>query len=288
MAMNEGIPTTANTSLSLTERAQLNLPTSGTIQRPLINPALERFTNEDLLSAFRTEAFQNELMLNIQGSIDKTVLTVLRPTIQKVDKIEGTSNRNKDAIETLQIQIKQMNLDYNETRARLDNLDQARRIKNLIMAGIPEQPQERLDEVISQLVQYYGLPIYPYDIEKAFRLGRRDISKTGPRPVLVQFLNLKAKRDVYSFRNRMSINESTVYLSKDLTKDKSELAFLSRRSCNQFGWSTWTEDGVILIRQLQNVRAARVNSPSDLDSLIMSWTSNFGGQIFQTLLIEGH
>ena len=84
-------------------------------------------------------------------------------------------------------------------------------------------------------------------IVRSHRVGKEQTGKS--RAIIVKFTSYRARRSVYSARRKCK----DVFVSKDLTKKRSQLLFQARQlKRGQKIHSCWSRDGRLYIRELND------------------------------------
>ena len=67
------------------------------------------------------------------------------------------------------------------------------------------------------------------------------------------------------YSNRMKFKNTNIYLSEDLTMNRSKLSYDTRTYIKTHkGASTWTTDGKVYIKDAEDARQRVINSTADL------------------------
>jgi hypothetical protein len=170
---------------------------------------------------------------------------------------------------------------------RLEDMEAYSRSDNLIIRGLPECSaserateaplldggaptlRESYDSVEENVLRFFngtlGVKVLPQDISAAHRLkaGKKD----KVRPVIVKFVNRKARNNVYQARTQLKGSENSIFIAEHLTKSTSELFFEARKLLKDNKiYGAWSSNGQVHVRFSpdKTVRATVVRSIKDL------------------------
>ena len=103
-----------------------------------------------------------------------------------------------ETYQKLQENLWEMSDDARRHSNELKHLKEGSRSKFIRLKGIPEEPNEKTDEKIAELLQYLGFMISEQDIEKANRVGSKDKqpNPNQPRVIIAELTNYKLKINV--------------------------------------------------------------------------------------------
>ncbi len=150
-------------------------------------------------------------------------------------------------------------------RIKVDQLEQDSKGKNLRLVGLHEEENENLkSKVVEVLNNKMNLKhITTRNIDDAYRMGKQ--KPTGPRDIIIKFLDRGTKDAVYQSRLKMPREERPIYINEDITTRRSKL-FYDARKMKKSGklHNTWTQNGNIMIKISESSTPQPVTSYSDL------------------------
>lgn len=170
----------------------------------------------------------NEVKTELTAKLDSTAKQVahleevVKNLQQSLKKVEDDSKAKDGEIADLRQHVAQLRTQLNATTASAEEAEaKAARRSNLVVFGIPESVEaSALPNFVRQrIAQAMGSGFNERDIIDAFRLGRRQASRSGrPRPVLIKFSSV-AVRDAAMRHKRSLTTESggKLFLDSDLT-----------------------------------------------------------------------
>ena len=111
----------------------------------------------------------------------------------------------------------------------------------------PEEPNENTDEIVLEHARKIGASINLDDICRSHRVGRPLRGKN--RAIIVKFISYNKRKEFYKNRK----NDNRVYISEDLTKQRSTLLYKARELRRRQKISQcWSADGRIFVRGLSD------------------------------------
>ncbi|KAI5633607.1 hypothetical protein NE865_13658 [Phthorimaea operculella] len=131
----------------------------------------------------------------------------------------------------------------------LEDMETRKRRKVLIFNGIPESPEEKCQEKITDVLKKI---VKPEDVPDTFKACHRIGQSTdgSVRPILVRFDNLAVKSKVWNAKSKLK--GTKVAVKEFLTKSRQSVFSKARQ---HFGMSnTWTQEGVINIKTADGKR----------------------------------
>ena len=125
-----------------------------------------------------------------------------------------------------------------------------------------EMKDENTDELVVKMIQTdLKIPDFPkWLISRSHRVGRTRVDG-NPRPVLVKFVSYRAREMVFKARKNLP---KGVYINEDLTPGNSKLSY-QMREMKRLGHitDTWTYDGRVYVKVLENDRGKAISSLED-------------------------
>ena len=145
-----------------------------------------------------------------------------------------------------------------------DDTEQDRRSTNLIIKGMKttDTPKRSIANILSTKV---GITTTEDDIKYVVKINNRN-KEEGKETYKFSLYDRNKRDRVYA--NRMLLKNTNIYLSEDLTINKSKLFYDARnytKTAN--GASTWTVDGKIYLKDDSDARPRVVNTADYLKPL---------------------
>lgn len=209
------------------------------------------------ISEILKETFRGEIV----GMVDSVVKGVLGGLSERISSLEKENTDLKQQNASLSSRI--MSLEK-----AVDQGEQYSRRNCLRITGVPEEATENTDEIVLKIASDLGTDVQLSDIDRSHRLGRANLARTRPRDIIVKFATFRTRQKLYKVRSSLKDKGyNRVFLNEDLTKVRSKVLFDCRSIVKARGAkSTWTSDGTILIRDLNDV-VHRVTTAAELASI---------------------
>ena len=120
-------------------------------------------------------------------------------------------------------------------------------------------------------VIFLGITLGDTDIVDIFRLSKRQVSN-GPGLVVVEFLNKRARNDIYSVRVQLkNFKETILHIHEDLCPYYANLFYQVRRTCKEKNYfSCWTRNGASFVKLNKDSVPIRINSESEIESKLLN------------------
>ena len=137
-----------------------------------------------------------------------------------------------------------------QTRKRLNDLEQYTRSNNIRVYGIPdtnetESPTQTIKIFLKEIKDLPIDVVDETDIDIAHRLGRFNPNK--PRPVIIRFTTRMVKDDI--MRQKKILRQRKIFVNEDLTRLNQQVFTAIRLRCQDEVKSVWTRNGRIMIRR---------------------------------------
>jgi hypothetical protein len=159
--------------------------------------------------------------------------------------------------------LDRLNVFISKNSDLIDELDQDRRAKHILVQGLPESPN--LTKSLHDLMDRMGLFVPPAPhvfIDTAHCLGKErsaaELTAHGPRPILVKFVTLTDRDSFY--HNKKMLKGTKIFISESLTPARVSLL---KRAKDMYGATkAWSSGGRIfalvdgerkLIRKLEDI-----------------------------------
>lgn len=155
-------------------------------------------------------------MLRKLTSIDNSVAGINGSITGIENKLQSLSAALNGVAE--ECQLNSANL--RKTDLRMDALEQYTRRNNLRLVGIPEDPNEKIDEiVIHTLNEKLKLNLTLHDVERSHRVGKR--AERATRAIIIKFASYRTRANV--FKEKRHLKGTGLTLREDLTKFRLDL-----------------------------------------------------------------
>lgn len=162
-------------------------------------------------------------------------------------------------------EIQKLKADQNDT-------DQASRLCNMEIHGIPFSPRENLVDLMTGLAGKLNIESFQLaDVVAAHRLPAKP--GTVP-PLLIRFSSVPLKERWMSFRGRagsLSREDShpKIYFNDNLTESNRKLFWMARTRGKEKGFKfVWVRHGKILAKQTQSSPLLRITSTDALEQIV--------------------
>lgn len=269
-----------------TNKTLINQEETMASQTDEANEATTTDSNPNLAKVVRSEAFTHKLQQLVNGSLDAKLIPInntlaqlqvsIEPIASKLDNLASISTKvdsdHKVLVETAATtksvveKCDSHDQELSSLQQQIDDLNQLRRINNLIFSGITESPGENLAMKICEIAAIVNIRINTWDILDALRVGKTQTGNTRPRLVLVKFARYTVKRDLYA--NRMKLKDPfdrKIFASEDLTERNSRIAYEARVIARAKSYQTWTMNGKVMIRTHLNGETYSIPKLTDLN-----------------------
>ncbi len=216
-----------------------------------------------LIEALKAPEVRSMLRETMAESLD----VKLQPIHDKLNLCEESTQRQAKTVAELNRKVQEKN---NE----LDELRQYTRRNNMRIFGIPESMPENTDSLVLNLAKKLHIEVSVNDIQRSHRSGDPAVYEDTPRPILVQFVSYRMKREFLAHRRKLKDikekGEKNIYFNEDLTKHRSRMAAEVRRMYQENTiTNTWVSDGIIFVKTKED-KLLRITRRTQLDELISS------------------
>lgn len=159
-------------------------------------------------------------------------------------------------------------------RARVDDMEQEARAKDVEIVGFPETQGEHLATIVKVIGQKAGTEVLPEDIDYVERVPQ----EKKPRPLLVQFKTRKVKETFLkkarearfkanAFNDQFS--DGPIFVNEHLTHERKKLIYEARKKKNELIYKyLWTKGGVIFLKKTDESSVIRVTTEKDLAKIV--------------------
>lgn len=201
---------------------------------------------------------------------------VIKSKVAKIDELaEGVSNLQLEN-EDLKIRISTLEDEKIEINTRLNESEQYSRRENLIITGVPKEPNENIRAVVTRVAEKLGVKLYKYDVCDVCIAHR--LSNKGEAPAIVVKMNNRdkkikmiseGKKKVLSAMEIGGKTDTRIFISEHLTKETSELLAATKEKLRDPGFVkfVWPSDGHVLIWEDERSRVIRITDRKHLQEL---------------------
>lgn len=199
----------------------------------------------------------NEMQARIEETLQKEISDVRKENIVLKDRITTLEKR----VELLE--------------EKQDRSEQYSKRNNLIISGIPVQPNEDVQKIVMKIAQKCDVQVPEWDIVAAHRLQTR---KNGDTPIIIKFLRKKTKEELITSGKKKNLTadlfgngraDVKLYFNEHLIDCKNQL-YKKARDLRQekIGYKfVWVRNGRIMARKNEGDPVEFINSEQDLNDI---------------------
>lgn len=176
-------------------------------------------------------------------------------------------------------EIRELREELEDTKVKLNELEQYSRRLCLNVSGVPERPNENTNQLVTDLAKMAGVDVTPGDIDTSHRVGAPGQGKV--RGIIVRFTHYTARQALYDARRELRkprhFGGSTVsaetansaYISDNLTRDNQLILYKARQlKKDQKIFAAWSDVGKLKVRVKQGGPTHVIRSMRDLTKLV--------------------
>lgn len=156
---------------------------------------------------------------------------------------------------------------------QVEDLEQYSRRNCLRISGVEENDNE---DVVHETLKLFneGMRVQPpiqlSDIDRIHRLGKKNLSASRPRGIIIKFATYGARARVFGNRRELKNSRSALYINESLTQQRSKLMYKARTLKRQGHLQqVWTHDGSIVVKDNRG-RIRSGKTLSEIENLISS------------------
>ena len=216
--------------------------------------------------------------VKLQNSEIKTQMSSISEHLTK------TLNEQSKVLQNAQLEIDSLKSTIGILQQRMAMKEQDSLKNDLEIAGLIEEDNEDLHQIVKTISQKVGVELRESDIDDVIRVGPRVSSTKNssdlkvPRPVVVKLVR-KRKRDelIKAARSRRNVTSENVldgrpsrlFFNERLTRDNRILFREARSRCSEHGFRyCWIRNEGIFIRRSDGRPATRISTTTDLDEKV--------------------
>ena len=176
-------------------------------------------------------------------------------------------------------ELRELREELDDTKAKLNDLEQYSRRLCLSITGVPENPNEDTNQMVMDLAKMAGVDVAPRDIDVSHRVGAPRQGKA--RPIIVRLTNFAARQTLYNARRELRkprpLRDSTVspetangvFISDSLTRDNQQILFKARQLKREQKISAaWSDVGKLKVRVTQGGPTRIIRTLQELTRLV--------------------
>lgn len=187
------------------------------------------------------------------------------------------------------VELRSQNSDMQKTMADLtthiNTLDQNMREANLEIHGLPENKNEVLPSVVTQLANVVSYTLKDYDIMKCVRVASINNNKSRPRSVIVKLRSPRCRDELFSAITRYNKshaddklntsllgyggNKEPVYVSEHLSPTYKSLHAAARLKAKEKSYKfVWVRYGKIFVCKSENSGTILIKNEQCLEKIV--------------------
>lgn len=191
---------------------------------------------------------------------------MLEDQIKQNNKLQEQVKMHENKCKKLENEIINLN-------NRIGTLEQRQRLNNVVIAGIPKQPSETVEETVEKVLKAAEVDLKKGDIMETYRLNKLEES-----PIMVCFRNKAVKMEVMEkkkqkkslFVNEAGLNgkNNIIYFNEDLSPETQEI-FRAARKLKTFGYAfVWCKQGKVYARKEANAEVIAITNIEKANEII--------------------
>ena len=238
------------------------------IKRGRLGPSeleLDQGKSLDLDSSDSTIATTNDKMT--EDDIGSIVLRVTQGLKKQYDDstkriFEGLKDIQKRVNNLEDSEVRQ-DTEIDQIKQHLDDYDQKEKDKNVIVTGLKNDQlnENKIIEVLNEKLQKDILKKEDIDYVVKLRNGRND----QPNRIKIAFHDKGKKTEIFKQRTKLKNSDPEIWISDDLTKRRSELAFAARNAVRDGKINmTWVYDSKVFVKKNRTDRPTVVSDIKDI------------------------
>jgi polyhydroxyalkanoate synthesis regulator phasin len=220
------------------------------IEKELTSPTAKMaMTDEDFIEKM-VKALSDKRVKELTMESNKELIEEMAKKIEK---------KMETKIEKVDEKIKATNEEVEGLKDRIDELEQKAKSPNLIIAGEIEAADN--DDIVKLLNEKLEMELTGDSIKYMMKLGKDDGKKL--KRIRVVFTSEEIKERV--MKNRKRLKGKKVYLTDDLTPQRSTLAYHARMAVKKPKLAdSWVYDGKVFIKASTNGAVKKINNIHDI------------------------
>ena len=145
----------------------------------------------------------------------------LSPIVTEPDILEDRYMAQAQELAYVKTQLAQQATLNKQLLARIDNLENRQRFKNLKIDGKAENENENLRQYIGSIATAVGTECTPNEISEVYRLGKKYENAKRPRTIMVKFTSESKRNDLYYNKAKLRGNKDCerIWLNDDVCEN---------------------------------------------------------------------
>ena len=145
----------------------------------------------------------------------------LSPIVTEPDILEDRYMAQAQELAYVKTQLAQQVTLNKQLLAKIDNLENTQRIKNLKIDGKAENENENLRQYIGSIATAVGTECAPNEISEVYRLGKKYENAKRPRTIMVKFTSESKRNDLYYNKAKLRGNKDyeRIWLNDDVCEN---------------------------------------------------------------------
>ena len=196
---------------------------------------------------------------------------------EKFEEMKKVTEKLKIDNQELRNENDSLHKKVNDLGRQINDLDQYHRRVNLEIVGIPENKEEKTEDIVLAVAQRIDPSVKATDIDIAHRIGS---PKSGegdrrPRQIIVRFTNRRARNAVYDGRKRLkgttskdlgySNTRNQIYVNENLVSTTRELLGSVNEARKKTGFKfLWTYNGKIFVKKSEKEFPIIIHTKDDI------------------------
>ena len=174
------------------------------------------------------------------------------------DRIDEKTGEIMSELKTVTEEQSKQRASIENVENKIDNLEQEKRLSNLLVRGIQADGNNIRQACITTLNKELKTHLKTADIIYAIPIGTKE-----NRQAKLAFSDIKTREEVYAARSKLK--GKNIWITEDLTPKKASLYYQARQSVKKgLGVLTWTHNGKIFVKVSVNAKPKLVNCEDDL------------------------
>lgn len=264
--------------------------TKGQLNTKMNHQGKKEFSLVDIMAKLCSiEESQNKKIDDLKLTLEE--LMQKQHQLQKdFDSLVKTSNDHSNNLEKLEKTVEENTSNIKNIYNAIDLMEhkvntvfQQKLARNLIINGIPKEPNEVIGEVISSIFTNMGMNVAESDIEESWRIHDRNLSP----PVIVKLKNKSIKDMILKLRKQTNLkgqikgksmyakdfgfdSENQIYINEELTQETRYLFSAAKKQLKEqadFKY-VWVSEGKILARKNENEKVLNIRGNCDILDII--------------------
>lgn len=174
-------------------------------------------------------------------------------------------------IKTLRKENVELKKRINTLEDRLESMEVSERANNIILSGIPRQPELSTSKIAARIFKALKVPLTEGDVLESYR-----VNKNEDGPMMVKLNNIQNKKDVLkSIKSMKGLTikqcgfvgtDRKLYINKDLPISKRDLFKKTRDTKKQKGYrAAFCVNGHIYLKKTDHDQPIKIRREEDLE-----------------------